>query len=63
MAKLFSSSRTSNSPNHSVGAEISIDSQIDRHPYPIYPEGRCQGELIGGKGIRFLNGNFIKTVL
>jgi len=62
IAKPFTSSRTSNNPNHSFGAGISIDSQIDKHHYPIDPKGRCQEEPIGGKGIHFLNGNFITTI-
>jgi hypothetical protein len=30
--------------NHSFGAEISMDLYFDKHHYPIYPKGRCQGE-------------------
>jgi hypothetical protein len=37
-----------------------MDSQIDKHLYPIYPKGRCQGKPIVEKRIHFLNGNFMR---
>jgi hypothetical protein len=40
-----------------------MDLYFANHHYPIDPEERCQGERIGDKGVHFLDGNFITTVL